>query len=152
MWANSCNKLFIVYLGKPWNYQWCCYQKAPRPLVAPFWKVRGSMPPSLAFTVWHFATNCATVTFVKARLRLVMSHDSWGISSPPRTAPPVIFPRGKEGRINEKKMNIRGSIHDNAQIKLVSTLSQHLDVVFMATRVACLPQNTFSNCMLCRAW
>jgi len=45
-------------------------------------------------------------------------------------------------------MNIRGSIHDDAQIMSSSTLSLLPDFVFIATRAACLPQNAFSNCIL----
>jgi len=61
-------------------------------------------------------------------------------------------PRGKVGRkMNDKKYS-RGSIHDNAQIKPSSTSSQLIDCVFMATKAACLPQNAFSNCLLCTTW
>jgi len=49
-------------------------------------------------------------------------------------------------------MNIRGSIHDNVQIKPSFTLTELLDFVFMATSVSCPPQNAFSNCMLCTKW
>jgi len=45
-------------------------------------------------------------------------------------------------------MSIRGSIHDDAENKLSSTLRQLLDFVFMVTRVACPPQNAFSICRL----
>jgi len=82
--------------------------------------------------------------------KIAVGHEE--ISSSPRTAAPFVLPRGKVGRKINEKMNIHGSIHDNAQIKLISTLSQLLDFVFMTTRVASLPQNTFSNCMLCRTW
>ena len=72
----------------------------------------------------------------------------WGISSPPMATGLATLARGKTGT----KMNNRDSIHDNAQIKSSSTLSRLLDFIFMATRVACLPQNAFSNCMLCTTW
>ena len=47
----------------------------------------------------------------------------WGISSPPRLRPSWVttLPGGKAGRKMNEKMNIRGSIHDNAQIKSSST-------------------------------
>jgi len=35
-----------------------------------------------------------------------------------------------------EKMNIRGSIHDNAQIKSPSPLSQLQDFIFIATKIA----------------
>jgi len=46
-----------------------------------------------------------------------------------------------------KSIHIQGSGHDITQNKS-STLSVLLNFVFMATRVPCLPQNAFSNCIL----
>jgi len=44
-----------------------------------------------------------------------------------------------------QSIDIRGSIHDDAQIKSSSTLSLFLGFVFMATSAACLSQNAFCN-------
>jgi len=45
-----------------------------------------------------------------------------------------------------ERKDIPGSIHGNAQNKSSSTLSLLLDIVFMALRADCLPQNAFGNC------
>jgi len=44
------------------------------------------------------------------------------------------------------------NLHNNLEIKSSSTISLFLDFVLMETRAACLPQNTFSNCILCTTW
>jgi len=45
VWWNSCNKLFKIYLDKPWNGLWYCYQKAHPPPVTPLLKGKGGQCP-----------------------------------------------------------------------------------------------------------
>jgi len=54
--SNSCSKLFKVYLDKPWNYQWYCYQKTPLPLVGSLLKDKGSMLPLYPLSGVHGVT------------------------------------------------------------------------------------------------
>jgi len=49
-------------------------------------------------------------------------------------------------------IDIRGSIHDGAQIKSSFSLSLLLDFVVITERVACPPQNAFSKLILCYLW
>ena len=66
---------------------------------------------------------------------------SWGVSSRPRAAAPTTFPREEVGRNMNKKMNIRGSIHDNViRIKPASRFCFH------GNKPACLKMPLVTTC------
>ena len=56
--------LFQIVFDKQWNYLWQCYEKAFRPSLPPFWKVRGTIPlscPALRrHWFWLFVTLMQT--------------------------------------------------------------------------------------------
>ena len=190
VWENSPNKLFkSVFINREITSEYR-YQKAPSTPVTPLLKGKRvnatAVPPSPAFTVWHFVTKCAAVKFAKRWMskKLFESRDASYVGSAlcpecsgkdwqvllatptgkrPRRSPkdqvewlhlrPCLVPswygasrtiwdlllvmrhldssyscchrnplQKKSGQENEwQKMTIRGSIHDNAQLKSSST-------------------------------